>query len=207
LWQYFDKPFNKQQRVSIPDFLYRGEDFSQKKDGREVLSRGLLMTNLCYGGNGKEIFIRPLRESINKHVSIGWPKTHFLSFSESEETALNYGSRHRKYEENFFDENWDFALFTLDESKLISIEQKDVGVFEVLFKSSFKEFLPTFKIFLFDVPKHLKSISNSDIDLSEAISNAERDSEWLLLPAQPFQNEFSSKLDTSCLDIRYFSLT
>ena len=36
---------------------------------------------------------------------------------------------------------------------------------------------------------------------------AERDNEWLILPGQPFQNQLSSKLDTACLNTRFFGLT
>lgn len=51
--------------------------------------------------------------------------------------------------------------------------------------------------------------SKTNYDLSTAISNAERDKEWLILPANPFGNigELTSKLDTNCIsDKRVFKV-
>ena len=76
----------------LPKYLYRGDkDPHNHRQLRATINSGLLLTNLCNGGNGREIFSKPFGQLINKHIGIGWDKTHFLSFSTDESTAINYG--------------------------------------------------------------------------------------------------------------------
>lgn len=190
--------------MTLPQLLFRGDrDPENKRDLKATLGSGLMLTNLCKGGSGKAIFNQPLKKSINAHVAIGWDKTHFLSFSESKDTAIHYASADKEYDETYeIKETWDFALMTFQTSRLTetSIKQIDKGVFHAQFLPTCNEFVPSFKIFLIDIVTHLKSLVNSDTDLTKAISNAERDKEWLILPAFPFGNgEYSSKLDTNCI--------
>lgn len=189
--------------MQLPEYLFRGDsDPNNKRNLKSTLFNGLMMTNLCNGGSGKEIFNRPLQQSINAHVSIGWDKTHFLSFSESKDIALHYGCNDNNYEE-IYDEkgDWDFALITFKTSLLDSnIRQVGHGIYSANFIPTCKEFLPLFKILLIDVVTHLESLNILNTDLRDAIFKAERDKEWLILPAYPFANsEFSSKLDTNCI--------
>ena len=67
--------------TQIPKYLFRGDaDPLNKRKLKETFKSGLLLTNLCNGGNGREIFNDSLESLVNKHIAVGWEKTHFLSF-------------------------------------------------------------------------------------------------------------------------------
>ncbi len=190
----------------IPKKLYRGDaDPNNKRKLKETFKSSLLLTNLCNGGKGREIFSHSLVQLINKHIAIGWNNTHFLSFSTNEQIAFKYGSNGKEFNETYNDQDfWDFTILTFDTDYLIleSIKQIEVGIYKAEFTPSCKEFLPVYKIFLIDTVSHLKSIyDNSNINLSTAIKKAEIDNEWLILPANPFGNngEFTAKFDTACI--------
>jgi hypothetical protein len=197
---------------SLPKYLYRGDsDPKKERMLKATFESCVLMTNLCNGGNGREIFSNPLGNLINKHISVGWYKTHFLSFSAEERTAFYYGSNDTMYEEVYEEKAiWDFAVFTFDTTLLIpnSIKEIESGIFSAQFIPSCKEFLPFYKVIIIDAFSHLKSISDKNgIELNTAIAKADKDKEWLILPAVPFGNEgeLSSKLDTHCIsDKRVF---
>ena len=56
----------------LPENLYRGDaDPENKRKLKETFKSGLLLTNLCNGGNGREIFSNSLENLINKHIAIG----------------------------------------------------------------------------------------------------------------------------------------
>jgi hypothetical protein len=188
----------------LPPYLYRGDQDPQNtRKLKDTLGSGLLLTNLCNGGIGKEIFNQPLKKSITKHVSTGWGKTHFLSFSENKEVALHYGSQDKLFDETYeLKEYWDFALLTLQTNRISqhSLKSIDNGVYSAEFPPTCKEFLPSFRMIIINVEAHLKSINDSDSCFMDAINKAKRDKEWLILPTFPFSNgEFSSKLDENCI--------
>lgn len=190
----------------LPKFLYRGDaDPENKRKLKETYKSGLLFTNLCNSGNGREIFGNTLENLINKHIAVGWDKTHFLSFSTNEQTAFLYGGNGREHSEVYDDlEPWDFTVLTFDTSLLIpdSIKQIADGIYKAEFFPSHKEFLPSYKLVLIDTLSHLISISNRrSLDFSIAIKKARIDNEWLILPASPFgfNGEFTAKFDTACL--------
>jgi hypothetical protein len=188
--------------MNLPEYLFRGDqDRYNVRKLKSTLGNGLMMTNLCNGGSGRDIFNQPLKQSVNRHVSIGWGKTHFLSFSEDKNIAMYYACNDKECEETYeIKDDWDFALMTFETSRLTNMKQVDKGIYQAEFAPTCYEFLPSFKIFLIDIVTHLKALINLDIDLTAAILNAERDREWLILPAFPFGNgEFSSKLDTNCI--------
>ncbi|MDC9721641.1 MAG: hypothetical protein PSN34_02555 [Urechidicola sp.] len=192
----------------LPKYLYRGDaDPENKRKLRETFNSGLLLTNLCDGGNGREIFGKSLEHLINKHIAFGWEKTHFLSFTTNEQTAILYGRNGKEFIEIYDDrEKWDFTILTFDTSILLpdSINQIETGIYRAEFSPSCREFLPTYKVVLIDTLSYLKRISvDNKIDLSTAIKKAENDNEWLILPASPFGNgEFTAKLDTACITER-----
>lgn len=198
--------------TELPKYLYRGDaDPHKKRKLKETFKSGLLLTNLCNGGNGREIFSDTLENLINKHIAVGWDKTHFLSFSTKEQTAFSYGGNSREHFEVYDDyEYWDFTILTFDTTLLIpdSIQQITDGIYKAEFLPTCKEFLPRFKVVLIDTLSHLISISGkSTIDFSSAIEKAKADSEWLILPASPFGNngELTAKFDTACIsDKRIF---
>lgn len=193
----------------LPRFLYRGDsDINNMRKLRETFSSELLLTNMCNGGDGREIFSNPLEQLINKHISVGWAKTHFLSFSTCEETAFHYGSLDKASDEVYgINESWDFAVFSFDTSRLIqdSIKEISTGIYSAQFIPACKEFLPTYKLILIDAVSHLKYISlQHHLDITEAITKANLDHEWLILPASPFghNSEFTGKFDTACITDR-----
>ena len=190
----------------LPKFLFRG-DRDEKKSRRlkETINSGILLTNLCNGGNGKEIFTNTLVELINRHINIGWDKTHFLSFSTDEQVAFSYASHGEQYEELFdYQEDWLFAVLTFDTTLITpdSLQEISTGIYSAYFTPICYEFLPKYKIILIDVISHLQNISNNkNDDLSTTIKKAERDKEWLILPANPFGNngEYTAKFDSYCI--------
>jgi len=196
----------------IPKYLFRGDaDPLNKRKLKETYKSGLLLTNLCNGGNGREIFNNSLESLVNKHIAVGWDKTHFLTFSTNENTAFLYGSNGREYFELYDDfEQWDFTVITFDTSQLISdsIHRIADGIYKAEFFPTCKEFLPSYKVILIDTLTHLISISTkNNLDFSTAIEKARTDGEWLILPASPFGNngEFTAKFDTACIsDKRIF---
>ncbi len=187
----------------LPQFLYRGDcDKDNTRQLRTTINHGLLMTNLSRGGNG-QVFQKSLVELINRHVSIGWEKTHFLSFTSDKNIAFYYGGSGYMYYQTYSDDNWDFALLTLATSKFLpdSIAQIETGVYRTSYYPVCREFLPLYTIVLIDIVSFLKEIKQTNNNLSEAIYNAERDKEWLIYPATSMRdsNEFTSKLDMGCI--------
>lgn len=188
-----------------PRFLYRGDsDRKNERKLRETISSGVLLTNLSNGGNGKEIFTSDFNQLINKHIGIGWSKTHFLSFTANEDKAFYYASESAVYEEIYdFHEKWDFSILTFDFSTLLqeTIREYSKGLYYAEFLPTCKEFYPRFKILLVDSFEYLKNKYDSKSDFQQAILNAERDNEWLILPLNyfGFTWELTSKLDNNCI--------
>lgn len=191
---------------SLPTLLFRGDsDRFNKRLLKSTFNSELFLTNLISGGNGREIFSNTVGQLLNRHIATGWDKTHFLSFSTDEQRAFHYGSDGKPFND-VYDEsgNWDFAVLTFDTSLLIqdSIREVETGIYSAQFVPSCIEFLPTYKVILIDAVSHLKSIASiNNLDLTTAIANADKDKEWLILPASPFNNqgEFTAKLDAHCI--------
>lgn len=197
----------------IPQYLFRGDaDPHGIRSLRATLDYDQLQTNLLNGGNGREIFEAPLVKLLAKHIAIGWPCTHFLSFSSLKKTAYHYGLNDKEFKlqdpedkcEYGDGDDYTFALLTFHTEKIRWTETSP-GVFEGLYDTdliTFKKDNPTYRILLFDVCKILSL--NPDDKLKEAIENANRDQEWLLLPAtlKEFnfgQKGFSGIMDASCI--------
>lgn len=195
----------------LPKLLFRGDnDKCNKRQLKSTLNSGVLLTNLCNGGNGREIFSNSLGQLVYKHIGTEWDKTHFLSFSCDEQRAFYYGGKFKLHEEVYdIAEPWDFAVLTFDTATLIadSIKEIDTGIYSAIFNPTCKEFLPIYNVILIDAYSHLTKINSANSNLTTAIENADRDKEWLILPANPFGNngELTSKLDTNCIiDKRVF---
>lgn len=192
----------------LPKYLYRGDsDPTKERDLKLTLNSCIIETNLCNGGNGREIFNDNLASLVHKHIHTGWDKTHFLSFSTDEQIAFQYANRDKKeYEEIFASqENWDFAILTIDTSLFISngIEEVETGIYHTNFIPYSKEFQPIYKLILIDSHTYLTNNKNENFDLNQAIMKAKESKEWLILPAMPFGNgEFTSKLDVACFKER-----
>lgn len=207
------KDINLAQSLCVPKYLFRGDsDRKNLRQLRATINSGLLLTNLCGGGNGREIFCNTLGQLINRHIGVGWSKTHFLSFSANQETAFFYASKNEQYDETYdYQEPWDFAVFTLDTTIFISdsIKKIDTGIYAVKYLPTCREFLPTYNLILIDAYSHLKNIGGTNSNFTQAIEKADRDKEWLVLPANPFgyNGELTAKLDTNCItEKRLFKL-
>jgi len=197
--------------LKIPQYLFRGDsDSFDKRHLRSTVNNGLLLTNLCSGGNGREIFNSSLIQLLSQHIIIGWDKTHFLSFSSDESIAFFYGSNGNSYEETYdHAEQWDFIVLTLDTSIFISQSIKEIsqGIYMARYSPTCKEFTKSFPILLIDTVLYAESIANKNSSNNIMIDKAKNDKEWLVFPAYPFGNngEFAAKLDTNCISKkRYF---
>jgi len=190
--------------IDLPKLLYRGDsDKNNKRQLKTTLNNGFLLTGLSGGGNGREIFQSPLEKLVHKHVAIGWNETHFLSFTTNKEKAYYYGGGEKMgYCPTCSDDNWDFALLTLDTSKFLHNTQIETGVYKASYYPVCLEFLPSYTVILIDIATFLKKIQQTCNDnLSKSIYNAERDKEWLIYPATPMRDsdEFTSKFDMGCI--------
>ncbi|EKD32680.1 MAG: hypothetical protein ACD_77C00002G0003 [uncultured bacterium] len=196
----------------IPRYLFRGDsDQENERQLKSTFNSGLLLTNLINGGSGREIFSSSLGQLVNKHIATVWDRTHFLSFTSDERTAFFYGSNDKAFEDVYDDkEIWDFSVLTFDTLQLIqeSVNEIETGIYSAQFHPTYKEFMPTYKVILIDALSHLKSIAaKTNTELTTIIAKADKDKEWLILPANPFgyNGEFTAKLDTHCItDKRVF---
>jgi hypothetical protein len=207
-------------QLKVPEFLFRGDaDKNNVRRLRHSIDHGQLQTNLISGGFGREMFERPLVDIIHKHVGIGWAKTHFLSFSESEEIALRYGFGVSTHSETDLvseaiddDEIWECALIVLD-TKRLEIEQIESGLYRAKFKPTLKKFEnhEFIEILLISVMSALDQHPDRH-RFETSLQNAKKDLEWLILPQTPvvFENgvtEYSAILDGGCFsEIRKMKL-
>ena len=199
----------------IPRYIYRGDSDSSNvrrlHSVNPLSTNGYLLTNLSKDGYGKEIFNQSLIESINTHVELGWIKTHFLSFSESEERARYFASNKYRYQlEESISEQWDSAVIRIETSQFLNISNTEEGVFECKFERK----MPLLKlgpsnmnmpvsILLIDVQTFINvKMAQGFPNLDSALSKATDDSEWLVLPTDIFPDnpsEYTSKLDAGCV--------
>jgi hypothetical protein len=196
---------------NIPNQLYRGDaDHYKVRNLKYTIGQRQLQTNLLNGGMGHVIFDTPITDLIRTHVDPGWSKTHFLSFSENRTTALAFGigckisnvpallEGYEEYYEN--GENWDFVLIELNNA--INWKQPAPGFFTGSFIPELNMFkiLPwPSKVILINVVEALSTTPSKIND--QALFNAKRDQEWLLLPATPIalngnKFEFSGIVDS-----------
>ena len=196
---------------NIPSFLYRGDaDKYGTRKLKLTIDNYQFQTNLINGGEGRMIFEKPLKELIDKHVGVGWDKTHFLSFSEDVLTAYKYGSGNLSLKSEeidlLYDEyyetnsNWDFAIINLDTRKIVwnNIEP---GVYEGIYKPQLFKFsrLNTgYRVLLLHVETILKSSVGAKYFTS--VGKAMIDKEWLLLPATTVPLNFNKSEYSAILD-------
>lgn len=192
-------------KLMIPKNLYRGDS---DKDGDRLLKsqlrHRLLFTNLISRGNGSVIFNKPLIELVKNHINPGWSKTHFLSFTESIDKALKFGSHEFSREcypkIDYDNDSWDFALLVLNTGRLSNLRLIEKGVYECFYKHSLIEFQDGCKILLVNTVEYLKA--NMELDVDAQLKNAQRDEEWLVLPLNKIllnKNtvQYSAKIDMS----------
>jgi hypothetical protein len=203
-----------------PPTLYRGDsDPLGWRKLKSTIGNQQFQTNLINGGQGRLIFETPLQQLINKHIALGWEKTHFLSFSEDNHTAFKYGSKNLELssvdrdlqftEYLNSDTNWDFAILEHN-SKKVAWRIIQPGLYEGIYPPGlimFSRLNIDYRILLFNVEQILSTESNSKY--KQSIENARRNKEWLLLPAilTKFnfnQSEYSGILDGTCFEFRKF---
>jgi len=169
--------------MKLPEVLYRGDgDRKRIRKLHDTLHFGLLQTNLTNGGNGKYAYVKPVIELASRHIR-GWPKTHFISFTESRKTALRFGLNcaPNQVEEKMMEyiestsKTWEFAVIQLYLEK-INWKQVDSAVYRGQHGN-------IENIILIDVVTLLSKQKKT----SSALGNAKRDKEWLLFPANEKQ--------------------
>src|SRR5260221_10751178 len=219
--------------MAVPRYLFRGDrDAHNVRQVRENWNRGWLATNLAAGGYGREIFRLPLVENVRRHVSLGWRETHFLSFTSDRGSAERYalGEEAGVLVPLPCDApEWGTSIFTFDSSRLDQYEQTSTGIYIATFSHRRAADLPLPKFSMGAIARQLvdDATANTQVRLVvldvatllrdaqhrqhskalvEAIGYAERDAEWLLLPADPFYGgaaaELTALLDDSCISTR-----
>ncbi|WP_339880787.1 hypothetical protein [uncultured Algoriphagus sp.] len=189
----------------IPD-LYRGDsDPKGTRYLRHTLHHYQLQTNLIKGGEGRKITESPIVDLVDRHVSKGWNTTHFLSFSSNLNVALRFGigcepdemeQRKNSYSEDYFgnDSVWDFAILKI-ETVQMTLSEICKGAYSGIYQPTLLMFqhLNYCRVMLIDVGQYLSQFDGYE----KSKANAKRDSEWLILPANPLGvlNEFSASLD------------
>jgi hypothetical protein len=191
-------------------YLYRGD--SDPHNDRKLRSvhplgsGGYLLSNLSNGGSGREIFTTSLVESINRHVGVGWAKTHFLSFSESCDRAKIFAAGPEGHGLiQIYDEPWDGAVITIDTGLFSSRQQVEPGIYRCTYHGRMvvRDKNHLVQVLLIDVVSYLQHhIDTGHTGLNDALEKATRDSEWLILPLDPSDDppgELTSKLDDGCI--------
>ncbi len=192
--------------------LYRGDgDKYSTRNLKTTAPHGYLMTNLNKGGEGRIIEEQPLVELINCHVDEGWNTTHFLSFSEDEDTAFRFGwhiqrnqlvAKWQNYVEVSGCDEWEFVISSINTAKM-EVKELSTGVYEGKYQTAnplHAQILPISRIIIIDLVKFLGGFTGFE----KSKLNSFKDKEWLVLPANPkkFVNriEYSSILDGGCID-------
>ncbi len=169
-------------------------------------SRGYILSNLSNRGTGREIFTTPLVEAVDRHVDVGWPKTHFLSFSESRDRAMIFAAGlegHRLIPTQ--EEPWDTSIVSLDTDLFNSCQQVEPGVYRCTYdgQMGLKAQRRPVHVLLIDVVSYLRYyICTGHAGLNDALEKATRDSEWLILPLDPSEGapgELTAMLDDGCI--------
>jgi hypothetical protein len=176
---------------------------------------------MANGGNPFEIFNDPLIESIQRHVDIGWERTHFLSFSECYKVAWRFAAGHEEREMSHSMNNlWDAAIFTFDTNQLSDFQYLEPGIFAATFPGrsligdtdnhgyKIMRYLANreyqgqpVSILLIDVVSQIKARIAQFPNLHSALKKAQTDLEWLVLPKdQPIGDAAISGGFTACLD-------
>jgi hypothetical protein len=203
----------------LPKKLYRGDSDSDDRRKLRLFPPGscygCLRTGLSERGNGMEIFMALLTQSVKKHVEHGWDKSHFLSFSSDRSVATRYALRCENIEVELCDQvEWYTSIITLETERLHHQNKVEEGLYVCRFKSRPDSFRPL------SVPhtlaRRLSKIQNPDHevliidlcsylrakapDLQTCIESAYRDKEWLVLPLNRLVNgELSCVLDDGCI--------
>ncbi|WP_286844119.1 hypothetical protein [Sphingobacterium sp. UBA7631] len=200
----------------IPRKIYRGDaDPKDIRNLRYSSSRGQYYTNLIKGGIGQKIFSEPFMNLVNTHILSKFEISHFLSFTESKNSAMRYGLNLMSDDVNvieacsipYYEDNykWDFALLTLSIDFLTFNKEVFPGVYELSYTPQLLEFSRhgPYRVILIDVSKALGGMNSESY--ATALEYSKYDSEWLVLPAtiKEFnggKSEFSGILDGACFE-------
>lgn len=207
--------------MPMPQNIFRGDQDSHRiRKVRENWNRGWLQTNLGDNGHGSELFKAPLVQLVERHVNSLWPKTHFLSFTADRRIAESFACGSSGKSLLALPENapeWDTAILTLDCKRLKILREGSPGFFYCSYPHRSQQIVNLsvgaiarlaqdinrqdrlIPILLIDVLTVLNEISSRTVEVLEAKRKAERDREWLVLPMEPFETEYTALLDDSCI--------
>lgn len=205
-----------------PDKLFRGDVKGNKTQPEQYGIEGLL-TKLINNGDPSYISKAGIVEAIRVHVAptveetILWSKSSFLSFSANRQRALDFAAYNKP--ENLIpgdrpgDGEKQAYLFTLDIS--VCVATASHGIYSLAYDCSLnircKHCTPAKQkhhLLLIDVVTFL-SENHSFAKTEDAIENARRDSEWLLLPIDyiPQLDGFHARIVPSAIwDVEHYIL-
>jgi hypothetical protein len=150
-------------------------------------------------------------------MHFGWGKTHFLSFSSELDTARKFAVGDKDVGLTHCDgKQWDTSIITLGTDSVQEIQGIDEGIYICTYLSrqaascslSFPEQVMRLfdkasqkrhKVLLIDVATYLQANAPS---MRQAIENAMRDKEWLILPTDTppeLNGQFGAKLNDGCI--------
>ena len=216
IWKKMVTKLYLKHNKMIPRKIYRGDGEPKNiRNLRNSSSRGQYYTNLIKGGIGQKIFSEALMDLVNAHILSRFDISHFLSFTESKNSAMRYGLNLMSGDDNAIEEcsipyyddnyNWDFALLTLNTDLLTFNKEPYPGVYELSYTPQLFEFsrLGPYKVILIDVSKALGEMKSESY--TTALEYSKYDSEWLVLPANIKEfnggkSEFSGILDGACFE-------
>ncbi|MDD5266549.1 MAG: hypothetical protein PHO08_05390 [Methylococcales bacterium] len=215
--------------MELQKFLYRGDSdpYGTRRLKETWNAERFLMSNLSKGGNPYDIFNYELLSSIDKHIDDGWQHTHFLSFSADYDVAVKYlsGASNRDFEKINGD-HWDAVIFEIDTSHLLSLKCLECGIYigkyrAYLYRTTSSDQIENIlsdvknhgnsnrerivSIMLVDTVTYIRSKISTNSNLGKAMSKANRDKEWLILPLDEALDEgkpsggLTSKMDGGCI--------
>ncbi len=190
--------------------LWRGDSDSRNvRQLKMTVERAAgLLSNMTNSGNPLALAQQGFLSSIQQHVSPGWSHTHFLSFSKSKTVAEGFAIGHSGKSLHLSNEQrWDAAIVEIDLNGLSFISNYSVGMDHYSFmelgpqqsliqlslewilgrRLMFQGRSPaTRNILVVDVHQHLSHLQSQGTQVNpQALANAHRDQEFLILPLDP----------------------
>lgn len=183
------------------DFLFRGESLSPLRppERLEWLKRFHrtgegLWTKLVNAGNPYALTQLGIRDAVGKHIATPdkFDKSHFLSFTTDEATALRYalepapeGALEDIDKASYADEAWTHTRYAVFRLEVSSRKQVADGVYVLKYNSGANTaVLIRATEFLLSLPVSRRSEETFRV----ANDHATNDQEWLVLPADPLED-------------------
>jgi hypothetical protein len=180
--------------VSSDQVLFRGESLSPLRGERISWLKRFhragegLWTQLANSGNPYAVTQLGLLEAVRLHIGLPdlFAKTHFLSFTANEATALRYAQSPAPQDPDDidkagrWDETWNYTRYCVFRLQVQAREQIGPGIFQLRYNSGANlAVLIKATEYLAALPSGLREGPR----FADAVAFATADSEWLVLPA------------------------